>query len=70
MDMNQESKSSSSSSSIPRTARDKFFKDIQYQKEKKKWSAECLLCDKSKRVSDKIVVTSTSFEKLFSAEIE
>ena len=58
MDMNQESNSPSSSSSIPRTARDKFFKDIQYQKEKKKWSAECLLCDKSKRVSDKIDVTS------------
>ena len=58
MDMNQESNSPSPSSSIPRTARDKFFKDIQYQKEKKKWSAECLLCDKSKRVSDKIGVTS------------
>ena len=48
MEMNQESNSPSSSYSIPRTARDKFFKDIQYQKEKKKWSAECLLCNKSK----------------------
>jgi hypothetical protein len=36
MDMNQESNSPSSSSNITRTARDKFFKDIQYQKEKKK----------------------------------
>ena len=34
MDMNQESNSPSSSYSIPRTARDKFFKDIQYQKER------------------------------------
>jgi len=56
--MDQENSPSSSSSSIPKTARDKFFKDIQYQKEKKKWSAECVLCEKPKRVFDNIGVTS------------
>ncbi|CAF4059680.1 unnamed protein product [Rotaria sordida] len=56
--MSQGNNSSCSSSNIPRTARDKFFKDIQYQKEKKRWSAECLLCEKPKRVFDNIGVTS------------
>lgn len=56
--MSQGNNSSCSSSSIPRTARDKFFKDIQYQKEKNKWSAECLLCEKPKTFFDNIGVTS------------
>jgi hypothetical protein len=56
--MDQVNNSSSVPSNIPKTARDKFFKDIQYEKEKKKWSAECLLCEKSKRVFDRIGVTS------------
>ncbi|CAF3417709.1 unnamed protein product [Rotaria sp. Silwood2] len=56
--MSQGNNSSSSSSSIPRIAPDRFFKDIQYQNEKNKWSAECFLGEKSKRVFDKIDVTS------------
>ena len=52
------STSPSSSSTVPRTARDKFFKDLQQDLIKKRWSAECLLCKTSKRVFDKLGVTS------------
>ena len=50
--------SSSLNVAVPKTARDKFFKDLQSETEKKRWSAECLLCQKSKRVFDKLGVTS------------
>ena len=52
------STSSSSSLTVPRTALDKFFKDLQHDSVKKRWSAECLLCKKSKRIFDKLGVTS------------
>ncbi|CAF3411704.1 unnamed protein product [Rotaria socialis] len=54
----EEVASTSPSSTTPRTARDKFFKDVQYDKEKKRWSAECLLCETPKRVFDALGVTS------------
>ncbi|CAF3595701.1 unnamed protein product [Rotaria sp. Silwood1] len=47
-----------SSLSIPKTARDKFFEDLQHEKDKNRWSAKCLLCEKPKRVIDKLEVTS------------
>jgi hypothetical protein len=52
------SMSASSNLMVPKTARDKFFKDLQHDNAKKRWSAECLLCTRSKRVFDKLVVTS------------
>ncbi|CAF3105902.1 unnamed protein product [Rotaria sp. Silwood2] len=52
------SESSSSSSVIHKTARDQFFEDIQHEKDKNRWSAKCLLCKKSKRIIDKLGVTS------------
>ncbi|CAF2640992.1 unnamed protein product [Rotaria sp. Silwood2] len=47
-----------SSSSVPKTARDKFFENLQHEKDKNRWSAKCLLCEKPKRVIDKLGVTS------------
>ncbi len=41
-----------------KTARNKFFEDILHKKDKNRWSAKCLLCKKSKRVIDKLGVTS------------
>jgi hypothetical protein len=52
------SASSSSNLTVPKTARNKFFKDLQCETEKKRWSAECVLCTKSKRIFDKLGVTS------------
>lgn len=43
---------------VPKTARDKFFKDLQYETEKGRYSGECLLCTKSKRIFEKLGVTS------------
>lgn len=54
------STSAASNLTVPKATRDKFFKDLQYEieTEKKRWSAECLLCTKSKRIFDKLGVTS------------
>lgn len=35
-----------SESSVPRTARDKFFEDLIYENDKNRWSAKCRLCSK------------------------
>ena len=43
---------------ISKTALDKFFKDLQHESEKKRWSAECLLSETSKRIFGKLGVTS------------
>lgn len=51
-------KSLSSSSFVPKTARDQFFEDLQHEKDKNRWSAKCKLCKKPKRVIDKFGVTS------------
>lgn len=48
----------SSSAFVPKTARDKFFEDLQHDTDKKRWSAKCKLCEKPKRVIDKVGVTS------------
>ena len=50
--------SSSLNLTVPKTARDKFFEDLQHEKDKNRWSAKCLLCEKSKRIIDTLGVTS------------
>jgi len=41
---------------VPKTARDKFFKDLQYETEKGRYSGECLFCTKSKRIFERLVI--------------
>jgi len=43
---------------VYKTARDQFFKDLQHEKDKDRWSAKCKLCEGTKRVVDKLGVTS------------
>lgn len=50
--------SSSTTSTVAKTARDKFFTNFQNDMEKKRCSAECLLCETPKRIVDKLGVTS------------
>lgn len=58
MDATTVSQSLLPSTKILKTARDQFFEDLQHEKKMNRWSAKCLLCKKSKRVMDKIGVTS------------